>query len=128
MAIENHFVPWKWHWWKLSCNKHPLHNCIEILVCFCVDVLLPHHIHNNFQTLSTPFHSVLDIKKIHFIPFCFRQLTEYFFAKSTFSDDDNGKKPAKKKLEAQDKASDRPGRFSAQGEEGLDPIPPYPPL
>lgn len=66
-------------------------------------------------------------KKIHFISFCFRQLTEYFFAKSTLSDDDNGKKPAKKKLEAQDKASDRPGRFSAQGEEGLDPIPPYTP-
>lgn len=50
------------------------------------------------------------------------ELTEYFFAKSTLSDEDNGKNPALKKLESQDKTSDEPGRSLAQGEEHFDPI------
>lgn len=43
------------------------------------------------------------------------ELTEYFFAKSTLSDEDFGKNTALKKLEAQDKTLERPSRFLAQG-------------
>jgi len=58
-------------------------------------------------------------------PLSFHQLTEYFFAKSTLSDEDNGKNPVLKKLESQDRTSDGPGRSLAQGEEHLDPILPW---